>query len=253
MPGLEGESTNKFQKLLKPLTKTPWRSFKSALSRTFTRKGNNTPSFEIPPIRHDIGTVYEHDLGVETGLPIPTNRGGLKNYIDNLDAQIELLIKLKGELDKKDITRLEKKELQRLASQQIDNIRKLKSLIRQKKVKNTAHAMALEVKGTIMSPNGKSRLNNIEKQQENTSISLVKEIDEGMKNIEVQLDKSESALNRAFGINNPENGMPPPLGKPIELPTGPLNNPRSLGTQLTLRNQGRFKKGGKKRNTRRRR
>lgn len=240
MPGLEGESTNKFQKLLKPLTKTPWRSFKSMLSKTFTKKKNNAKPVGLGPIRHELGTVYEQNIGSETGLNIPTNRGGLQNYLDNIDTKIELL----GELIKKADgieDRVERNNVKTLARKQRDRLWELKRSIRQNKIKNVAKTMALSVKGTLTSANGQAHVNEMLKKEENRSNALVKEVNENMNALQKQLDKSNAALNKAFGLNTAENVMPSQLltnnAKPISLPLAPLTKPRVVGQSsgLTLR------------------
>jgi len=240
MPGLEGESTNKFQKLLKPLTKTPWRSFKSMLSKTFTKKKNNAKPVGLHPMRHELGTVYEQNIGSETGINIPTNRGGLQNYLDNIDNKIELL----GELIKKAgaiENRVERNNVKTLAREQIEKLRELKRIIRENKIKNVANTMALNVKGTLLSPNGVARVNKMLKKEENRSNALVKEVNANMNALQKQLDRSDAALNKAFDLNNAENHMPSQIvtnnANPIVLPLPPLNRQRVLeqSKSLTLR------------------
>lgn len=240
MPGLEGESTNKFQKLLKPLTKTPWRSFKSMLSRTFTKKKNNAKPVGLGPMRHPLGTVYEQNIGSETGLNIPTNRGGLQNYLDNIDTKIELL----GELitkasDIKD--KVERDNIKKLARKQVENLRELKRSIRQNKIKNVANTMALNVKGTLTSASGQAHVNEMLKKEENRSNALVKEVNANMNALQKQLNKSNAALNKVFRVNNAENIMPSEIitnnANPVGLPLAPLTKPGVVEQSegLTLR------------------
>ena len=251
MPELEGESTNKFKKLIKPLTKTPWRSFKSMLSKTFKKKTNGNNAFKLPPVRYELGAVYEKNLASETGIPVPTNRGGLDNYMRNLDEQNKLLSALIEKLSEvKDS--VERRQLKNMAKDQKDRIWKLKQEIRTRGLKKIANTMATNVKGTLLSANGETHVKKLGLNLENRTNALHEEINEGVNNIQKELNKQTADLDKVFGVNE-TNVMPSQLPRtPNHLPLAPLNVARTLPPKLNLRVPN-VAKGGKTRRANRRR
>jgi uncharacterized phage infection (PIP) family protein YhgE len=238
MPNLEGESTSKFRNLLKTRFKTPWRRIKSTISHLFTRKNPGSNSSGLPPVKHSLGSVYEGNLG---NVGVPTNRGGLQNYIKDLANQKQqLLDNLQKLRDENKLT----KDIREEAKAQIARIRTLEREIR-RTVKKIASNRALHVRGTVLTQEGRNRLQEIQEKQEDKIAELEDEIEEGMEELSEKVEKQHAAINKALGINSGSNGeasneervMPTAIvTKPISLPMS-LNKPRSLpvSSKLTIR------------------